>query len=181
MRFNRVGYESKNVIVKERNPENLDVRLIALKSEAVVITGQSVQKDNQIHEKASSFELLPNSNGGIERILPSIALGVRSSAGGELSSQYSVRGGSYDENLVIVNDFEIYRPQLIRNGQQEGLSFPHLDLIRDLSFSSGGFEARYGDKQSSVLDIRYKVPEEKNTALRQVFWELLSILRVQLD
>ncbi|HMX89493.1 MAG: carboxypeptidase-like regulatory domain-containing protein [Saprospiraceae bacterium] len=161
LRFNRVGYESKNVIVKERNPQDLDVRLIALKSEAVVITGQSGQRDNQIHEKASSFELLPNSNGGIERILPSIALGVRSSAGGELSSQYSVRGGSYDENLVFVNDFEIYRPQLIRNGQQEGLSFPHLDLIRDLSFSSGGFEARYGDKQSSVLDIRYKVPEEK--------------------
>lgn len=165
LRFNRLGYESKNIVVKDRNPSELDVRLIATKTEAVVITGQSGQNDNQIHEKASSFEMLPNSNGSIERILPSIALGVRSSAGGELSSQYSVRGGSYDENLVFVNDFEIYRPQLIRNGQQEGLSFPQMDLIRDLSFSSGGFEARYGDKQSSVLDIRYKVPEEKKYSI----------------
>ena len=86
-------------------------------------------------------------------------MGASSGTGGELSSQYNVRGGNYDENLVYVNDFEIYRPQLIRAGQQEGLSFPNIDLIRDLSFSSGGFEARYGDKQSSVLDIKYKRPE----------------------
>lgn len=112
-----------------------------------------------IREKGSSFEFLPTASGQFENILPSIGLGVRASAGGELSSQYSVRGGSYDENLVYVNDFEIFRPQLIRNGQQEGLSFPNPDLIRELSFSSGGFEARYGDKQSSVLDIKYKIPD----------------------
>ena len=79
---------------------------------------------------------------------------------GELSSQYNVRGGNYDENLIYVNDFEIFRPLLIRSSQQEGLSFPNVDLIRDVKFSSGGFEARYGDKMSSVLDVRYKRPDK---------------------
>ncbi|MBK6783416.1 MAG: TonB-dependent receptor plug domain-containing protein [Saprospiraceae bacterium] len=103
---------------------------------------------------------MPNASGNFESVLPSIALGVSSGSGGELSSQYNVRGGNYDENLVYVNDFEIFRPQLIRGGQQEGLSFPNIDLIRDLEFSSGGFESKYGDKMASVLDIRYKRPEE---------------------
>jgi hypothetical protein len=78
----------------------------------------------------------------------------------ELSAQYSVRGGNYDENLVYVNDFEIYRPLLTRSGQQEGLPFPNYDLVSNISFSAGGFEARYGDKLSSVLDIQYKKPTE---------------------
>ncbi|MBC8048164.1 MAG: TonB-dependent receptor [Fimbriimonadaceae bacterium] len=78
----------------------------------------------------------------------------------ELSSQYSVRGGNYDENLVYVNDFEIYRPLLIRSGQQEGLPFPNYDLISDVGFSAGGFDAQYGDKLSSVLDIQYKKPKD---------------------
>ena len=96
----------------------------------------------------------------MESLLPLIALGASSGSGGELTSQYNVRGGNYDENLVYVNDFEIYRPQLIRVGQQEGLTFPNIDLIQSLSFSSGGFEPKYGDKMSSVLDIRYKLPEK---------------------
>ena len=99
---------------------------------------------------------IPGANAGIENIIKTLP-GVYSN--NELSTSYAVRGGNYDENLVYVNDFEIYRPQLIRAGQQEGLSFPNIDLVRDLSFSSGGFEARYGDKQSSVLDINYKRPE----------------------
>ncbi len=78
----------------------------------------------------------------------------------ELSSQYTIRGGNFDENLVYVNDFEIYRPMLIRSGEQEGLPFPNYDLIQDIGFSAGGFEAKYGDKLSSVLDIRYKRPRE---------------------
>lgn len=78
----------------------------------------------------------------------------------ELTSQYSIRGGNYDENLVYVNDFEIYRPLLIRSGQQEGLPFPNYDLIDNIAFSAGGFEAKYGDKLSSVLDIQYKKPTE---------------------
>lgn len=80
----------------------------------------------------------------------------------ELSSQYSVRGGNYDENLVYVNDIEIYRPFLVRSGQQEGLSFINSDLVSEILFSAGGFEARYGDKLSSVLDIQYRRPREFN-------------------
>ncbi|MFC0876337.1 carboxypeptidase-like regulatory domain-containing protein [Saccharicrinis sp. FJH2] len=76
----------------------------------------------------------------------------------ELSSQYSVRGGNFDENLVYVNDIEIYRPLLIRSGQQEGLSFINSDMVSSISFSSGGFDAKYGDKMSSVLDIKYRKP-----------------------
>lgn len=82
-----------------------------------------------------------------------MGMGVQSS--NELSSQYSVRGGNYDENLVYVNDFEIYRPILTRSSEQEGLSFLNSDLIGSIDFSSGGFEARYGDKMSSVLDATY--------------------------
>lgn len=93
--------------------------------------------------------------GGIEGLIKT--LGASSSS--ELSSQYSVRGGNYDENLVYVNDIEIYRPQLISSGQQEGLSFINPDLVRNLRFSAGGFEARYGDKMSSVLDVDYVQPD----------------------
>ncbi len=78
----------------------------------------------------------------------------------ELSTQYAVRGGNYDENLVYVNDFEVYRPLIVRSGQQEGFPFPNYTLTDRIAFSAGGFEARYGDKLSSVLDIRYKKPKE---------------------
>ncbi len=81
------------------------------------------------------------------------------SSNNELSSQYNVRGGSYDENLIYVNDLEIYRPQLVRSGQQEGLSFINPDLVNNVNFSAGGFEARYGDKLSSVLDVNYRSPK----------------------
>ena len=77
----------------------------------------------------------------------------------ELTSQYSVRGGSYDENLIYVNDFEIFRPYLVRNGQQEGLSFINPEMVRNINFYNGGFQAKYGDKMSSVLDIQYKKPK----------------------
>ncbi|MDZ4759133.1 MAG: TonB-dependent receptor [Bacteroidota bacterium] len=77
----------------------------------------------------------------------------------ELSSQYNVRGGNFDENLIYVNDIEIYRPQLVRNGQQEGLNFVNGDLVKSVKFSAGGFDAKYGDKMSSVLDVTYKEPD----------------------
>ena len=76
----------------------------------------------------------------------------------ELTSQYSVRGGNYDENLIYINDFEIYRPFLVSNAQQEGLSFINPELTKNISFYNGGFQAKYGDKISSVLDIQYKKP-----------------------
>lgn len=99
---------------------------------------------------------IPNISGSFEQILKTLP-GV--SSNNELSSQYNVRGGNYDENLIYVNDVEIYRPFLPRSGQQEGLSFIHTELVQNVKFSAGGFEARYGDKMSSVLDITYKNPK----------------------
>ncbi len=95
----------------------------------------------------------PSANAGVEGLLKSLP-GV--SSNNELSTQYSVRGGNFDENLVYVNEIEVYRPFLIRSGQQEGLSFVNTDLVRNVDFSAGGFQAKYGDKLSSVLDITYK-------------------------
>ncbi len=100
---------------------------------------------------------IPTSSGKIPTLLKTLP-GV--SSGNELSSQYSVRGGNFDENLVYVNDIEIYRPFLIRAGQQEGLSFVNSDLVSSLLFSAGGFDAKYGDRMSSVLDLQYKKPNE---------------------
>ncbi len=128
-------------------------------SREVIITAQKIEDAGTIRENVEAMKLLPSTTGNLESILPHIALGTSSGTGGELTSQYNVRGGNYDENLVYVNDFEIFRPLLVRTGNQEGLSLPNLDLIRDLSFSSGSFEAKYGDKMSSVLDVRYKLPD----------------------
>ncbi|HEY4627899.1 MAG TPA: Plug domain-containing protein, partial [Flavobacterium sp.] len=98
---------------------------------------------------------IPGANAGIENILKTLP-GVNSN--NELSTQYAVRGGNYDENLVYVNEIEVYRPFLIRSGQQEGLSFPNTDLVQNVDFSAGGFQAKFGDKLSSVLDITYRKP-----------------------
>ena len=98
---------------------------------------------------------------GIENLLKTLP-GVNIS--NELSTQYSVRGGNFDENLVYVNGIEIYRPFLVRSGQQEGLSFVNSNLIKNIKFSAGGFQSKYGDKLSSVLDIEYKNPNGNNLA-----------------
>src|SRR4029079_13118903 len=98
--------------------------------------------------------------------LPSPVMGVEGllkvfvGSNNELTSQYNVRGGSYDENLIYVNDFEVFRPYLVRSGQQEGLSFINPEMARNVSFYNGGFQAKYGDKMSSVLDIQYKKPRQ---------------------
>jgi len=97
---------------------------------------------------------LPSTIGGIEGLIK-ILVGSNN----ELSSQYSVRGGNYDENLIYLNDFEIFRPYLVRSGQQEGLSFINPELARNVNFYNGGFQAKYGDKMSSVLDVQYKKPK----------------------
>lgn len=101
-------------------------------------------------------------NAGVENMLKSLP-GVNSN--NELSTQYAVRGGNYDENLVYVNEIEVYRPFLIRSGQQEGLSFVNSDLTSNVEFSAGGFQAKYGDKLSSVLDITYRKPVQFGTSL----------------
>jgi hypothetical protein len=109
---------------------------------------------------------IPGANAGIENILKSLP-GVNSN--NELSTQYAVRGGNYDENLVYVNEIEVYRPFLIRSGQQEGLSFTNTDLVQNVDFSAGGFQAKFGDKLSSVLDITYRKPVKFGASLEASF------------
>ena len=109
---------------------------------------------------------IPGANAGIENIIKTLP-GVNSN--NELSTQYSVRGGNYDENLVYVNEVEIYRPFLIRSGQQEGLSFTNTDLVQNVDFSAGGFQAKYGDKLASVLDISYRKPTRFGLATEASF------------
>ncbi|MBC7607497.1 MAG: carboxypeptidase-like regulatory domain-containing protein [Burkholderiales bacterium] len=109
---------------------------------------------------------IPGANAGVENILKTLP-GVYSN--NELSTQYAVRGGNYDENLVYVNEIEVYRPFLIRSGQQEGLSFTNTDLVENVDFSAGGFQAKYGDKLSSVLDITYRRPTKFGAAAELSF------------
>lgn len=108
----------------------------------------------------------PSAMPGVESVLKTFG-GV--SANDELTSQYAVRGGNYDENLVYVNEIEVYRPFLIRSGQQEGLSFTNTDMVQNVDFSAGGFQARYGDKLSSVLDITYRKPTSFGAAFEASF------------
>ncbi len=104
----------------------------------------------------------PSANAGVESVLKTLG---STSSNDELSSQYAVRGGNYDENLVYVNEIEVYRPFLIRSGQQEGLSFTNTEMVQSVDFSAGGFQAKFGDKMSSVLDITYRKPTKFAAAL----------------
>lgn len=121
----------------------------------VSVIGEDRQMGNSSMLNPKVVELMPNVGGGFETMLKSIP-GVTSN--NELSSQYSVRGGSFDENLVYINDIEVYRPFLIRSGQQEGLSAINPDMVGSVEFSTGGFDADKGDKMSSALNIRYRKP-----------------------
>ena len=163
LKFSRLGFKETSIPIPALNAgeaARYDIALVASNVDLEIIVRESrIEDAGIIKEDVEELKLLPSTTGNLESVLPHIALGTSGGTGGELSSQYNVRGGNYDENLVYVNDFEIYRPQLIRAGQQEGLSFPNIDLIRDLSFSSGGFQAEYGDKLSSVLDVKYKRPD----------------------
>jgi len=163
LNFSRIGYKPFSQAFTPLSPgavREFNLALVSLDSDLeVIITERQIEEAGMVREDIRELKLLPTTTGNLESVLPNIALGTSGGTGGELSSQYNVRGGNYDENLVYVNDFEIFRPQLIRSSQQEGLSFPNIDLLRDLSFSSGGFESKYGDKMSSVLDIYYKRPD----------------------
>ncbi|HEY6142984.1 MAG TPA: TonB-dependent receptor [Flavobacterium sp.] len=124
----------------------------------VVITSNNKKRVQGITTiEPETIRLIPGANAGVENILKSLPC-VNSN--NELSTQYAVRGGNYDENLVYVNEIEVYRPFLIRSGQQEGLSFTNTDLVQNVDFSAGGFQAKYGDKLSSVLDITYRKPTQ---------------------
>ena len=162
--FTRIGFDEQKVYVPGMpigGKRNINLKMAStISGMEVEVRASRIEDVGMVREEVTEFKLLPTASGNFESVLPSIALGVSASQGGELSSQYNVRGGNYDENLIYVNDFEIFRPQLIRSGNQEGLSFPNIDLIRDISFSSGGYESKYGDKMSSVLDVRYKRPDQ---------------------
>ncbi len=122
----------------------------------VVVTERD-RENNLTRINIRAIDQLPNPSGNIESLVKTL-IGVAS--GNELSSQYSVRGGSFEENLVYVNDIEIHRPFLVQNAMQEGLSFVNPNMVSSIQFSAGGFKAEYGDKMASVLDIRYKKPSE---------------------
>lgn len=161
LQFSSLERQAKTHRLKLRKGESktLDEQLqkSTIDLNAVIIEDRSDRNSGITRIDPKSIENLPNASGNFEGILKTLP-GV--SSNNEMSSQYSVRGGNYDENLVYVNDIEIYRPQLIRSGQQEGLSFINPDLVSGIRFSSGGFEARYGDKLSSALDITYKKPKK---------------------
>jgi hypothetical protein len=123
----------------------------------VIITNDKRRVEGITIISPESIRLNPSANAGIESVLKSLP-GVNSNS--ELSTQYAVRGGNFDENLVYVNEIEVYRPFLIRSGQQEGLSFTNTEMVQNVDFSAGGFQAKYGDKMSSVLDITYRTPKK---------------------
>ena len=143
------------LLPEERKELNITLDITQLSTVDVIDERNRVNSFDKIDPKIAIF--VPSVRGGIEDLIVS-QLGVSSS--NELSSSYSVRGGSFDENLVYVNDIEVYRPFLARSGQQEGLSFPNPEMVSDILFSAGGFAAKYGDKMSSVLDIKYAKPTE---------------------
>ncbi len=158
--FSSTGYKSiqKNFNLRYTQIEKITITLQRASDTLKDVTVKSNYEQRQSGSIAidpSKTLLNPSPNNSIESLLKFF---VGSSS--ELTSQYSVRGGSYDENLIYVNDFEVYRPYLIRNGQQEGLSFINPELTGNVKFYVGGFQAKYGDKMSSVLDITYKKPKE---------------------
>ena len=123
--------------------------------EVIIVKGQRKRAEGITIIEPEVIRRIPGANAGVENIIKTLP-GVYSN--NELSTQYAVRGGNYDENLVYVNEIEVYRPFLVRSGQQEGLSFTNTDLVQNVDFSAGGFQAKYGDKLSSVLDITYRRP-----------------------
>ena len=156
--FSHSGFrdEQKNFYLSEGEEDKLTVRLtrIGKTLETVVINNEKERKETGlIRINPKNAVSLPSATGGVEGLIK-ILVGSNN----ELTSQYSVRGGNYDENLIYVNDFEIFRPYLVRNGQQEGLSFINPELVKNINFYNGGFQAKFGDKISSVLEIQYKKP-----------------------
>ena len=158
--YSCLGYNKAERILPQVTKDmrlNVQMNYTSLELGEVVATAIRKQTTTLETLNADRVKLLPDPAGGsIESLVVTFA-GVTSN--NELSSQYSVRGGSYDENIVYVNGLEVFRPLLIRSGQQEGLSFINPDMTEAVNFSAGGFEARYGDKMSSVLDITYKKPK----------------------
>ena len=159
--FTNYGYEPDTVVFSvaadTSKTINAQLKLIPNYLEDVDVVDKKARFENRVGIDKKSLDAYVGPGSKVEGIIKTLP-GV--SSYNELSSQYSVRGGNFDENLVYVNGIQVYRPFLVRNGQQEGLSFINSSMVSNVHFSAGGFEARYGDKMSSVLDITYKKPSE---------------------
>jgi CarboxypepD_reg-like domain/TonB-dependent Receptor Plug Domain len=158
--FSYTGYKSlqQNFILNDKEEEHIIIRMERSESklDSITVTDERDRKEaGLIRINPKDAINIPTPIGGIESLIK-----VYVGSNNELTSQYSVRGGNYDENLIYVNDFEIFRPYLVSNAQQEGLSLINPEMTRNVNFYNGGFQAKYGDKISSVLDIQYKNPVE---------------------
>ena len=158
--FSYTGYKSlqQNFILNDKEEEHITIRMERSGSrlDSITVSDERDRKEaGLIRINPKDAINIPTPTGGIESLIK-----VYVGSNNELTSQYSVRGGNYDENLIYVNDFEIFRPYLVSNAQQEGLSFINPEMTRNVNFYNGGFQAKYGDKISSVLDIQYKKPVE---------------------
>lgn len=159
--YSLMGYEKRRKVLKKpKGSLTLNIVMKPLNLELGEVTVKEVQRQMGSTQRLNTDDLkrLPSTTGNAVEELVATQAGV--STHNELSSQYNVRGGSFDENSVYINGVEVYRPLLISSGQQEGLSVINSDMVENISFSSGGFEAKYGDKMSSVLDITYRRPKQ---------------------
>lgn len=159
VRFSMIGYKSKTkVLYKPNGKQTLLVQLADDNElQEVVVEGKTPQHGTTEELKIETTKQGPSATGNAVEEMIQTQAGV--STHSELSSQYNVRGGTFDENSVYINNVEVYRPFLVRSGQQEGLSVINPDMVESVGFSTGGFEAKYGDKMSSALDITYKRPK----------------------
>ena len=159
VRFSMVGYRAKTRVLKRpRGRQTLQIQLFDDNTIGeVVVEGKTPQHGTTKELDIKDIKQGPSVTGNAVEEMVQTQAGV--STHSELSSQYNVRGGSFDENSVYINNVEIFRPFLVRSGQQEGLSIINPDMVESVGFSSGGFEAKYGDKMSSALDITYKRPK----------------------
>lgn len=160
LNFTAIGYkESNRRLIAPKGDVTVNVKMepTAYNLQGVEVTEYRKQTGSMQAIDADKYKLAPDVSGGSVESLISTMAGVTS--GNEMSSQYSVRGGSFDENSVYINGVEVYRPQLVSSGQQEGLSIINPNMVGAIGFSTGGFAPRYGDKMSSVLDITYREPE----------------------
>lgn len=161
IKFSMIGYKAKTRVL--RRPRGKQTLQIVLHSDdnqlsEVTVTGKKIETGQMENISKDNLKALPSASGNaVEELIQSQA-GV--STHSELSSQYNVRGGSFDENSVYIDNVEIYRPFLVRSGQQEGISVINPDMVEKISFSTGGYEARYGDKMSSALNIKYRKPKK---------------------
>ncbi len=167
LRFTHVGFKQRVYTFSLKEQDTFEFNPVmgttVEQIDTVIISSANRDRiEGTVSLSPEAIRKIPGANAGVENLLQTLP-GV--SGNNELSTQYAVRGGNYDENLVYVNGIEVYRPFLIRSGQQEGLSFVNSDLVRNVDFSAGGFQAKYGDKLSSVLDIDYRRPVDPQASV----------------